>query len=116
MINTLLGKVFGTRNEREVKRMLPRVEAINALEPEIKKLSDEQLRAKTDEFRALIQERVKHIADEPDADLDRQKEIEAERNRVIKDVARRLSGEWEAQIRIVFLKASQETTKPGSFG
>ena len=31
MINTLLGKVFGTRNEREVKRVMPRVQAINAL-------------------------------------------------------------------------------------
>jgi len=38
LINTLLGKVFGTRNEREVKRLLPRVEAINALEPEMQKL------------------------------------------------------------------------------
>ncbi len=47
MINTLLGKVFGTKNEREVKRLLPRVAAINALEPEMQKLSDDQLRAKT---------------------------------------------------------------------
>ena len=58
MINTLLGKVFGTRNEREIKRLLPRVAAINALEPEMQKLSDDQLRAKTDEFRARIQERL----------------------------------------------------------
>ena len=43
LINTLLGKVFGTKNEREIKRMVPRVEAIGALEPEMKKLSDEQL-------------------------------------------------------------------------
>jgi preprotein translocase subunit SecA len=48
LINTLLGKVFGTKNEREVKRLMPRVAAINALEPEMQKLSDEQLRAKTD--------------------------------------------------------------------
>ncbi|MBI3475804.1 MAG: preprotein translocase subunit SecA [Acidobacteria bacterium] len=86
MINALLGKVFGTRNEREVKRMLPRVQAINELEPEIKKLSDEQLRAKTEEFRARIKERIDHIADEPDADPDRQKQIETDRNLVIKDV------------------------------
>ena len=58
MINTLLGKVFGTRNEREIKRLLPRVAAINALEPEMQKLSDEQLRAKTDEFRKRIQDRL----------------------------------------------------------
>ena len=85
MINTLLGKVFGTRNEREVKRLLPRVEAITALEPEMQKLSDDQLRAKTDEFRARIQERHKHIVDEPDADPDRQKQIETERNQAVKE-------------------------------
>ena len=86
MINTLLGKVFGTRNEREVKRMLPRVEAITALEPEIQKLSDEQLRARTEEFRARVQERLSHIADEPDADPDRQKQIDSERNQALKEV------------------------------
>ena len=58
MINTLLGKVFGTKNERELKRLMPQVEAINALEPQMQKLSDDQLRAKTDEFRQRIQERL----------------------------------------------------------
>ncbi len=55
MINEFSGKIFGTRNEREIKRLRPRVAAINALEPEMQKLSDNQLRAKTDEFRARIQ-------------------------------------------------------------
>jgi preprotein translocase subunit SecA len=45
LINTLLGKVFGTKNERELKRLMPQVEAINALEPQTQQLSDEQLRA-----------------------------------------------------------------------
>src|SRR5713226_1676333 len=66
--------------------MLPRVEAITALEPEMQKLSDEQLRAKTEEFRARVQERLSHIADEPDADPDRQKQIDAERNQALKEV------------------------------
>jgi len=79
LINTVLGKVFGTKNEREIKRLMPRVAAINALEPQMQQLTDEQLRAKTDEFRKKIQERVARIADEPDADLDRQKEIDKER-------------------------------------
>ena len=70
------GKIFGTKNEREIKRLQPRVAAINALEPEMQKLSDDELRAKTAEFRARIQERLSSIADEPDADPDRQKEIE----------------------------------------
>jgi preprotein translocase subunit SecA len=79
LINTLLGKVFGTRNEREVKRVLPRVAAINALEPQMQRLSDDELRAKTDEFRTKIQDRISKIADEPDADLDRQREIDKQR-------------------------------------
>ena len=61
MINVLIAKVFGTKNEREIKRLMPRVEAINALEPAIGKLSDEQLRAKTDEFRQRIKERLTSI-------------------------------------------------------
>ncbi len=56
MINRLLGKVFGTKNERVIKALRPNVQAINALEPEMQKLSDAELRAKTDEFRKRIQE------------------------------------------------------------
>ena len=71
LINTLLGKVFGTKNEREIKRLQPRVAAINALEPEMQKLSDDELRAKTAEFRARVQERLSSIADEPGAAAER---------------------------------------------
>ena len=99
MINTLLGKIFGTKNEREVKRLQPRVEAINALEPKIQKLSDEQLRGKTAEFRARIQERLSSIADEPEADPDRLKEIEAERSEVLKAVLDELLEEAFAVVR-----------------
>ena len=55
MIGNVLAKVFGTKNEREIKRIRPLVERINALESEVEKLSDEQLRAKTDEFKRRIQ-------------------------------------------------------------
>ena len=109
MINTLLGKVFGTKNEREIKRLQPRVEVINALEPEIQKLSDEQLRGKTAEFRARIQERLSSIADEPEADTDlpgidlrnsdRQKEIEAERSELLRVVLDELLEEAFAIVR-----------------
>jgi preprotein translocase subunit SecA len=88
LINTLLGKVFGTKNERELKRMMPLVEAINALEAETQKLSDDQLRAKTEEFRARIKERLSRFEaePEPDADPDRQKQIEDERYQALKEV------------------------------
>jgi preprotein translocase subunit SecA len=54
LINNLVTKVFGTSNDRAVKRLLPAVAKINALEPAIEALTDDQLRAKTDEFRARI--------------------------------------------------------------
>ena len=85
MINTLLGKVFGTKNERELKRLMPQVEAINALEPQMQQLSDDELRAKTDEFRQRIQARLTTIPDEPDADPDRLKQLEDERLKLIKE-------------------------------
>ncbi|MFZ3265007.1 MAG: preprotein translocase subunit SecA, partial [Terriglobales bacterium] len=99
MINTLLGKVFGTRNEREIKRLQPRVTAITALEPEIEKLTDDQLRAKTAEFRAHIQERLATVADEPDADFDRLKVIETERGRVLAEVLDEILDEAFAIVR-----------------
>ena len=54
MIGQLLAKVIGTQNEREIKRLRPRVAEINALEPTTKVLSDEQLRDKTVEFRGRV--------------------------------------------------------------
>ena len=54
MIGTVLAKVFGTQNERELKRMRPLVEQVNALEPSIQELSEDALRAKTSEFRERI--------------------------------------------------------------
>jgi preprotein translocase subunit SecA len=49
-----LARIFGTANERVIKRLWPIVSEINAFEPSIKGLSDEELRAKTVEFRARI--------------------------------------------------------------
>ena len=55
MIGKLIKAVFGSKNERELKRMNKVVVRINALEPEMQKLSDEQLKAKTEEFRERYQ-------------------------------------------------------------
>src|SRR5947208_16751868 len=54
MLGTLLAKVIGTQNERELKKLRPLVEQVNALEPALKQLSDDQLRAKTAEFRQRL--------------------------------------------------------------
>ena len=86
MINALLGKVFGTKNEREIKRLMPNVGAIGELEPAMKQLSDDELRAKTAEFRQRIQDRLKNIPDESEADAERLKQIEDDRRKAINEV------------------------------
>ena len=56
MVNWVLQKIIGTHHERQRKRLWPIVEQVNRFEPEIQKLSDAQLRAKTDEFRTRLRE------------------------------------------------------------
>src|SRR2546426_6127306 len=54
MINTVLTKIIGTKNERDLKAIRPVVQRINELEPSVVSLSDDQLRAKTDEFKRRL--------------------------------------------------------------
>ncbi|MEM9043098.1 MAG: preprotein translocase subunit SecA [Pseudomonadota bacterium] len=54
-LGSLAKKVFGTTNDRKVKAAQSTVQAVNALEPEYEKLSDEQVRAKTDEFKKRLE-------------------------------------------------------------
>ncbi len=63
MIASTLTKIFGTSNERVIKRMAPMVEQAGSLEPAMKALSDDGLRAKTLEFRARIAARLDGIDD-----------------------------------------------------
>ncbi|MCC2112840.1 MAG: preprotein translocase subunit SecA, partial [Hyphomicrobiales bacterium] len=53
-LGSLARKLFGSANDRRVKTYWPRVEAINALEAEIEALSDEALRARTEDFRKQV--------------------------------------------------------------
>jgi len=55
MITSLLTKVFGSKNDRELKKLLPTIESINSFEPEIQALSDEQLRVQTVLFRQRLE-------------------------------------------------------------
>jgi preprotein translocase subunit SecA len=55
MIGTILGKVFGTKNERELKRLWPLVEKVNSLEQQTAGLSDSQLKDTTGDFRRRIE-------------------------------------------------------------
>ncbi|HEY8360406.1 MAG TPA: DEAD/DEAH box helicase, partial [Ramlibacter sp.] len=54
MANNFLTKIFGSRNDRLLKQYRRRVEQINGLEPQFEKLSDEELRGKTQEFRERV--------------------------------------------------------------
>jgi len=54
MIDAILAKIFGTKHQREMKRLRPIVEAINALEPSMQALSDEELKRKTVEFKERL--------------------------------------------------------------
>jgi preprotein translocase subunit SecA len=71
LFNKVVAAVFGTSNEREIKRLTPRVGEVNSFESAMKQLTDEQLRAKTEEFRHRIRERVDPLEgdDAKDAEL-----------------------------------------------
>src|SRR5687768_4497559 len=56
MLGAVARKLFGSANDRRIRGYQPRVDAINALEPELAKLTDEQLRARTDDFKKQLAE------------------------------------------------------------
>ena len=56
MLGKMIGKVIGTKNDRELKRMRKLVDKINALEPKIQPLSDEALKQKTAEFKTQFEQ------------------------------------------------------------
>jgi preprotein translocase subunit SecA len=63
VFDKVLTKIFGTANERVVKRLMPIVAQINALEESVQKLSDDQLRDKTFEFKSRIAARIAGLTD-----------------------------------------------------
>ena len=58
-LGTIASKIFGSSNERLVRKFRPKVEAINALEGELEALSDDELRSRTEMFRQQLQEGTK---------------------------------------------------------
>ncbi|HET9401353.1 MAG TPA: hypothetical protein VFO34_10410, partial [Candidatus Acidoferrales bacterium] len=59
-INNVVAKFFGTKHERDIKLLQPKVAETNALAAEYERLSDEDLAAKTPELRAIVAERLKN--------------------------------------------------------
>jgi preprotein translocase subunit SecA len=92
LINKALAKVFGTSNDRTLKRMAPVVAQINALEPQMEALTDEQLKAKTAEFRERIAKRLEGLTDEDSvkaAEREALDEILPEAFAVVREAGRR---------------------------
>src|SRR5438093_269777 len=87
MINWVLKKIIGSKNTREIKRMRPAVERINAIEQEYQSLSEEDLRAKT----AAWKDELSKIEDLNEQQR-RLEEILPEAFAVVKNAARRLCG------------------------
>ena len=66
MINSVIAKVFGTANDRAIKRLLPIVTQVNELESSVTSLTDDQLREKTTEFRARVAAAVANLDSKED--------------------------------------------------
>ncbi|UCE23613.1 MAG: hypothetical protein JSU74_09955, partial [Candidatus Zixiibacteriota bacterium] len=84
MIGSLITKIFGTKHERDIKKMIPLVEEINQFYDQFEKVSDDDLKAKTDEFKQRLEagETLEDIMTEAFA--------------VVKETCRRLMGQrWD---------------------
>src|ERR1051325_11458986 len=89
MIWAVLRSVFGTKHERDVKRMMPVVHQINALEPELQRLDDAGLAGKTDELR-------KRVADGAEVD-----DVLVEAFAVCREAARRTLAMRHFDVRLI---------------
>lgn len=85
----LVKKIFGDANEREIKRLMRTVEEINGLEPQISALTDEGLRAKTEEFKARL---------EKDDDLDN---LLPEAFAVMREASKRVLGKRHYDVQLI---------------
>jgi preprotein translocase subunit SecA len=95
LLNNVLAKVFGTSNERAVKRMLPVLAQINGFEESIKALSDTELQAKTPEFKARIAKAIEGLTDAEEivaAEKAALNEILPEAFAVVREAGRRVVG------------------------
>src|SRR5437763_13103813 len=95
-MGSAIAKIFGTQTERDIKRMQPTVARINALEPQTQQLTDEQLRAKTKEFRERIQQRLAAVEPEDEADA---QQFEKRQSEAIKEILEEILPEAFAVLR-----------------
>ncbi|MGH8662341.1 MAG: preprotein translocase subunit SecA [Burkholderiales bacterium] len=105
MFQTILRKVFGSRNDRLLRQYGRQVRAINALEPQVQKLTDAELRAKTDEFRARVRERLAGFSGGAGDDVERAQRRASE----LKDARRNLLEELLPEAFAVVREAARRT-------
>jgi preprotein translocase subunit SecA len=89
MIGLLIKKIVGSKNERELKRIRPIIERVNALESHVRPLADDQLRAKTSEFKERI-DRGESL-----------EEVLPEAFAVVREAARRTLGERHYDVQLI---------------
>ncbi len=104
MINSALAKVFGTSNERAVKRLLPILAQINAREDALKTLTDAQLQAKTEEFKGRIAQSLNGLTD-PEQILATEKaaldDLLPEAFAVVREAGRRVVGMRHFDVQLI---------------
>ncbi|HEY7546331.1 MAG TPA: DEAD/DEAH box helicase, partial [Blastocatellia bacterium] len=100
--NKIAAKIFGTANERLLKQLWPIVDRINELEPEMKRLTDDELRERTEKFRAHVRQRIEENPPTGDT-LDEQK---ASLRRTIDDALGEILVEAFAVVREASLRAT----------
>ncbi|MGZ4967336.1 MAG: preprotein translocase subunit SecA, partial [Chthoniobacterales bacterium] len=86
MVGWILKKILGSKNQREIKRLMPMVRRINEFEEQVKSLSDDELRAKTAQWKEELSK-----MEDPEAQWRRLDEIMPEAFAVVKNAARRLT-------------------------
>src|SRR5262245_23827142 len=100
MIQGILRKIFGSRNDRLLKQYARQVRAINALEPQLQKLSDAELAARTAIFRARINDRLDKVtAGNAETEAERERLLAEARNRSRKEMIEELLPEAFAVVR-----------------
>jgi preprotein translocase subunit SecA len=100
LIGKVLSKVIGTTNERELKRLWPIIGKVNVLELEMQKLSDAELRAKTEEFRQRIRESLQRAApNEVEGEEEEEVSSKAKRDPVLEEALKEILPEAFAVVR-----------------
>jgi preprotein translocase subunit SecA len=95
VFNKVLAKIFGTANERAVKRLIPRLAEINSHEAALEALTDDQLRAKTAEFKSRIAASIEGITDPDEVRVAEQAALDAilpEAFAVVREAGKRAVG------------------------